>query len=146
MEKGTFIALEGIDGSGPDMHEAIITEQEFLLASEVIKNNGQQKGKKHNRKEESVLLGKLRCGHCKRSLVRLRRKSTPCFICKKSAYEQGSRCISERLSEPELEAAVLERINQELGQEILVRKNQKSEAVFSTMDNRSSKQIGRAHV
>jgi site-specific DNA recombinase len=123
----------------PDMHEAIITEQEFLLASEVIKNNGQQKGKKHNRKEESVLLGKLRCGHCKRSLVRLRRKSTPCFICKKSAYEQGSRCISERLSEPELEAAVLERINQELGQEILVRKNQKSEAVFSTMDNRSSK-------
>ena len=123
----------------PDMHEAIITEQEFLLASEVIKNNGQQKGKKHNRKEESVLLGKLRCGNCKRSLVRLRRKSTPCFTCKKSAYEQGSRCIGERLSEPELEAAVLERINQELGQEILVRKNQKSEAVFSTMDNRSSK-------
>lgn len=36
----------------PNMHKAIITEQEFLLASEVIKNNKGQKGKKHNQKEE----------------------------------------------------------------------------------------------
>ena len=121
----------------PDMHEAIITEQEFLLASEVIKNNGRQKGKKHSRKEESVLQGKLRCGHCKRSLVRIRRKSTPCFTCKKSAYEQGSQCISERLSEPELETAVLERINQELGQEILDRKDQEPDAVYLATDGRT---------
>ena len=123
----------------PDMHEAIITEQEFLLASEVIKNNGYQKGKKHNRKEEGVLQGKLRCGNCKRSLVRIRRKSTPCFTCQKAAYEQESECVSKRLSEPELEAAVLERINQELEQEILDRKDQESDAVFSMTDNRQSK-------
>ena len=123
----------------PDMHEAIVTEQEFLLASEVIKNNGRQKGKKHNQKEERLLLGKLRCGHCKRSLVRIRRKSTPCFTCQKAAYEQDSGCISEWLSEPELEAAVLERINQELEQEILDRKDQESDAVFSMTDNRQSK-------
>ena len=123
----------------PDMHEAIITEKEFLLASEVIKNNGQQKGKKHNRKEESVLLGKLRCGHCKRSLVRIRRKSTPCFTCQKATYEQESGCVSERLSEPELEAAVLERINQDLGQEILDRKDQEPDAVYLATDGRQSK-------
>ena len=123
----------------PDMHEAIITEQEFLLASEVIKNNGQQKGKKHNRKEESVLLGKLRCGHCKRSLVRIRRKSTPCFTCQKAAYEQGSGCVSVRLSEPELEAVVLEHINQELGQKILDRKDQEPDVVYLTTDNRRSR-------
>ncbi len=123
----------------PDMHEAIVTEQEFLLASEVIKNNGWQKGKKHNRKEESILLGKLRCGHCKRSLVRIRCKSTPCFTCQKAAYEQESRCIGERLREPELEAAVLERINQELEQGILDRKDQKPDAGFLMTDDNQSK-------
>ncbi len=123
----------------PDMHEPIVTEHEFLLASEVIKNNGCQKGKKHNRKEEGVLQGKLRCGNCKRSLVRIRRKSTPCFTCQKAAYEQESECVSERLSEPELEAAVLERINQELVEEILDRRDQESDAVYLATDGRQSK-------
>ena len=138
----------------PNMHEAIVTEQEFLLASKVIKNNGCQKGKKHNRKEESVLQGKLRCGNCKRSLIRIQCTKTPCFTCKKAAYEtvssdddlmlfgrkaEKNRCISERLSEPELEAAILERINQEREQGILERTGQEPDAVFPVADERQSK-------
>lgn len=138
----------------PNMHEAIVTEQEFLLASKVIKNNGCQKGKKHNRKEESVLQGKLRCGNCKRCLIRIKCTKTPCFTCKKAAYEtvsseddqmlfgrkaEKNRCISERLSEPELEAAILERINQEREQGILERTGQEPDAVFPVADERQSK-------
>ena len=123
----------------PDMHEAIITEQEFLLASEVIENRGCQQGKRHDRRSESILQGKLRCGHCKRSLIRIKCTKIPCFTCKKAAYKQESGCVSERLSEPELEAAVLERINQELGQEILDRKDQEPDAVYLATDGRQSK-------
>ena len=138
----------------PNMHEAIVTEQEFLLASKVIKNNGCQKGKKHNQKEESVFQGKLRCGSCKRSLIRISCTRTPCFTCKKAAYEtassqdgqklsgrkaEESRCISERLSEPELEAVVLERINQELEQGILEGTDREPDAFFSVADERQSK-------
>lgn len=138
----------------PNMHEAIVTEQEFLLALKVIKNNGCQKGKKHNRKEESVLQGKLRCGNCKRSLIRIKCTKTLCFTCKKAAYEtvsseddlmlfgrkeEKNRCINERLSEPELEAAILERINQELEQGILERTGQEPDAVFPVADERQSK-------
>ena len=137
----------------PNMHEAIVTEQEFLLASKVIKNNGCQKGKKHNRKEESVLQGKLRCGNCKRSLIRIRCTRTPCFTCKKAAYETASsqeglmlfggkaeenRCIIERLSEPELEAAVLERINQEMDQGILERTGHEPNAFFYERQSKPS--------
>ncbi len=123
----------------PDMHEAIITEQEFLLASEVIENRGCQQGKRHDRRSESILQGKLRCGHCKRSLIRIKCTKIPCFTCKKAAYKQESGCVSERLSEPELEAAVLVRINQELGQEILDRKDQEPDAVYLATDGRQSK-------
>ena len=78
----------------------------------------------------------------------------PCFTCKKAAYEtassqdgqklfgrkaEESRCISERLSEPELEAAVLERINQELEQGILEGIEHKPDAFFSVEDERQSK-------
>lgn len=126
------------------------------MASKVIKNNGCQKGKKHNRKEESVLQGKLRCGNCKRSLIRIQCTKTPCFTCKKAAYEtvssdddlmlfgrkaEKNRCISERLSETELEAAILERINQELEQGILERRGQEPDAVFPVADERQSKPL-----
>lgn len=97
----------------PGRHEAIVTEQEYMQALQVLKNKGCQKGKKHVLKQESVLLGKLRCGHCKRSLVRLSCTTIPYFICKKAGYEENTRCISERLSELELEAAILKCINEE---------------------------------
>ena len=125
----------------PNRHEAIITEQEFLLASEVIKNNGCQKGKKHTLKQESILLGKLRCGHCKRSLIRIDCTRIPCFTCKRAGYEQKSRCISERLSEPELEETILDCINQKLEQEIRERKCRKKVVDLAMPDDKQIRKI-----
>lgn len=125
----------------PGRHEAIITEQEFLLASEVIKNNGCQRGKKHTLKQESILQGKLRCGHCKRSLIRIDCTRIPCFTCKRVGYEQESRCISGRISESELEEAILDCINQKLGQEIRERKCRKQDVDLNVPDDKQIKKI-----
>lgn len=97
-----------------DRHEAIITEQEFLKASKVIKYRGCQKGKEHKRKQGSILLGKLRCGNCKRSLNRITCTKVPCFICEREKYKGGSGCFSGRVKEPEAEKVVLKYINQRL--------------------------------
>lgn len=152
----------------PGRHEAIVTEREYLLALEVLKNNGCQKGKKHTLKQESVLLGKARCGHCKRSLLRSGCATIPYFICKKAGYEEdpcgdafmtgpspaktrasgkkkeNTGCINERLSKPELEAAVLECINEELEQGILDGKIHESNTDFSVADHRKIKKMCKA--
>lgn len=98
-------------------HEAIITEQEFLKASEVIRCRGCQKGKEHKGKQESILLGKLRCGNCKRSLNRITCTTVPYFICERARYDVGSGCFGGKLKEPEVEAVVLKCINQRLEQQ-----------------------------
>ncbi|HBA69172.1 MAG TPA: hypothetical protein DCZ40_07430 [Lachnospiraceae bacterium] len=95
-------------------HAAIITEQEFLKASEVIRCRGCQKGKEHKGKQESILLGKLRCGNCKRSLNRITCTKVPYFICEKEKYKEGGGCFSGRIKEPEAEEVVLKYINQRL--------------------------------
>lgn len=123
----------------PGRHEAIITEQEFCQASKVLRNNGHQKGKKHTPGQESVLLGKLRCGHCGRSLIRLGHRKEPCFICKKSIYEDGSECIRERLSEAKLETAVLKGLNRKLEEWILEEKQQKEDVSRTAPEDRQKK-------
>ena len=130
----------------PGRHEAIVTEQEYLLALEVLKNNGCQKGKKHTPKRDSLLLGKIRCGHCKRSLIRIDCTTIPYFICKKAEYEDNTECIGERLSEPELEIAILECINEELEQGILEGGNQsqKSDTDFPVMDHKQIRKMCKA--
>ena len=95
-------------------HEAIITEQEFLEASEVIKFRGCQRGKEHKGKQDGILLGKLRCGNCKRSLNRIVCTTVPCFICGRARYDKGSGCFDGRLKEPEAEDAVLRQIRRKL--------------------------------
>ncbi len=142
----------------PGRHEAIVTEQEYLLALQVLKNNGCQKGKKHMPKQESILLGKLRCGHCKRSLIRIDCTTIPYFICKKAEYEEApsgdtsmpygkkeenTECIGERLSEPELEIAILEYINEELEQGIPDGENQsqESDTDFPVMDHKQIRKM-----
>lgn len=139
----------------PGKHEAIISEEEFILASKVIKNGRCRGEKKYDWKQESVLLGKLRCGHCKRSLIRINCMKVPGFICKKAGYEESlsrdamlpsdrregkGKCIHERLSEPELEAAILECINQKLGQEIQNQKNQEQNMVSPVSDRKQAQQ------
>lgn len=101
----------------PGKHEAIVTEQEFLKASEVIRYRGCQKGKEHQGKQESILLGKLRCGNCGRSLSRITCPKVPCFVCERAKYDEGSGCFSGKLKEPEAEAVVLKCINQRLEQQ-----------------------------
>lgn len=93
-------------------HEAIVTEQEFQKAAEVIRHRGCQKGKEHKGKQESILLGKLRCGNCKRSLNRITCTKVPCFICEREKYKEGGGCFSGRVKEPEAEEIVLKYINQ----------------------------------
>lgn len=101
----------------PNKHEAIVSEQTFHEAAKIIRNMGQQKGKKHNFASESILQGKMRCGNCKRSLVRITCTATPCFICEKAAYDNGSDCFKGRIKELEIEKVVLEQINRKLEQE-----------------------------
>lgn len=95
-------------------HEAIVTEQEFQKAAEVIRHRGYQKGKEHKGKQKSILLGKLRCGNCKRSLNRITCTKMPCFICEREKYKEGGGCFSGRVKEPEAEEVVLKYINQRL--------------------------------
>lgn len=98
-------------------HEAIISEQTFCKAAEIIRNMGQQKGKKHHFSHESILQGKIRCGSCKRSLVRITCTAIPHFICEKAAYDSNSACFKGRIKETEIEKLVLEQIKNKLERE-----------------------------
>ena len=102
--------------SVPNKHEAIITEQDFQKALEVIKNRGCQRGKIHNLKQKSVLLGKLRCGNCRRSLLRIDSTTIPYFTCETAKFDSSRKCFNGRLKEPEIEAFVLQNIIQKLEQ------------------------------
>lgn len=96
----------------PFKHEAIVTKQEFLEASQVIKRRGRQNGKEHDFKEESPLLGKLRCSKCGRSLIRVNCTKIPYFTCKRAVYDKECGCLGERIKEPEIEEMVLEQMKQ----------------------------------
>lgn len=94
------------------MHDPVITEEEFLKASRVIKDRGEQKGKKHCFDNRSVLSGTLKCKNCGKSLVRIACTAIPCYTCERSGYERECGCFAGRLKEPDAEAEILERIRQ----------------------------------
>lgn len=100
----------------PDMHEAIISEQEFIEASKAIRNQGAQIGKKHNPKEISILQGKLRCGGCHRRLLRNPCTSIPVFTCERVRFTQAGDCFSGKLKEPEAEQIVLQEIRKKISE------------------------------
>lgn len=93
-----------------DRHEAIISEQVFKKAAMVIRYRGNQRGKAHQYKRDSILTGKLRCGNCKRSLVRITCTEVPCFACERPNYDKACGCFRGRVTEPEIEAFVWEQI------------------------------------
>ena len=99
------------------MHDPVITEEEFLKASRVIKERGAQKGKEHCFDIRSVLSGTLKCKNCGKSLVRIACTAIPCYTCERSRYERESGCFAGRLKEPDAEAEILERISQKRRQE-----------------------------
>lgn len=102
----------------PDRHEAIVSEQDFYEASQVIQNRGKQKGVEHQhpRRQEALLLGKLRCGVCRRCLVYCPQQMESCFVCKRVLYDAGCSCFPGKIKESEAEAFVYEQVNQRLKQ------------------------------
>ncbi len=100
----------------PNRHEAIVTEQVFLKASQVIKNTGEQRGKVHHYRKTSILQGKLRCGNCQRSLLRITRSNVSYFTCERAKYDKDCGCFGGRLKESDAENMVLERLNERLKQ------------------------------
>lgn len=91
----------------PNMHAAIISNEVYEKATQVIKNRGQQKYKRHKKRENSILLGSLYCGICHRSLVRQEcTTKSSYFKCIKASYHRQSLCPKMRLEEPYIENIV----------------------------------------
>lgn len=98
----------------PGKHEAIISLDDFEKAAKAIQYRGNQKGKTHHPGNESILKGKLRCGNCKRSLVRISCTTVPCFACERPNYDESCGCFRGKVTEPELEAFVWEQIRKRM--------------------------------
>jgi len=98
----------------PDKHEAIIEADDFEKAAKAIRYRGNQRGKIHHFSKESILMGKLRCGNCKRSLVRIRCTTVPCFACERPNYDEDCGCFRGKVTEPEMEAFVWEQIRKRM--------------------------------
>lgn len=98
----------------PDKHEAIITADDFERAAKTIQYRGNQSGKAHHFGNESILLGKLRCGNCKRSLVRIKCTKVPCFACERPKYDEDCGCFRQKVMEPEVEAFVWAQIRKRM--------------------------------
>ena len=92
-------------------HEAIVSEDIFRKASEVIRNRGNQRGKKHDFAGSGILQGKVKCRYCKKSMVRITCTTVPYFCCERAAYDKKSRCFCGRIKESDIEKIVLDQIN-----------------------------------
>lgn len=97
-----------------NMHEAIVSEKMFQDAKQIIQGQGAQRHKSHKKSREGILLGKLCCGECHRSLIRTNSTTIPYYKCKKKYYYANCTCPKLRLQEPEIEATVWKCIEQEL--------------------------------
>lgn len=93
-----------------DTQEAIVTEQEYLKAQEVIKHYVQ----KPQRKPFQKFRGILKCDCCGRVLVRKAGKK-PYFICLTARSIKDSDCMKVHMEEAALEEAVLEAIRAQVG-------------------------------
>lgn len=93
-----------------DTQEAIVSEQEYLKAQEVIKHYVQ----KPQRKPFQKFRGILKCDCCGRVLVRKAGKK-PYFICLTARSIKDSGCMKVHLEEAALEEAVLEAVRAQVG-------------------------------
>ncbi len=89
-----------------DTHDAIISEEEYTKAQEVIKHYALQEQQK---KPYQKFRGILKCACCGRVLVRKARKK-PYFICLTARSIKDSDCIKVHLEEAELEEVLGEAI------------------------------------
>jgi len=89
----------------PDMHEPIVMKEEFELANKLIR----MPRRKKTEPKERYLYSKVRCHCCNRSLKRLRYKS-PVFACDTPRFKPSPDCVTEPVSELQIEEALLSAI------------------------------------
>jgi DNA invertase Pin-like site-specific DNA recombinase len=90
----------------PDMHEAIVSKDEFELANKLL-------SMKRSRKtpyRERFLYSKVRCHCCKHALVRHRATKAPYFVCGTPRVKESPNCVTEPISENAIEEALLSAI------------------------------------
>jgi hypothetical protein len=90
----------------PDMHEAIVSKEDFALANKLLTMS---RRKKTNPKER-YLYAKVRCHCCKRSLLRMRSAKSPRYVCGTPRFKPSPDCITEPVSELQIEEALLSAI------------------------------------
>jgi len=89
----------------PDMHEPLVSKEEFELANRLYRIS---KRKKTDPKER-FLYAKVRCHCCKLALVRQKGKS-PSYICDTPRFKPSPECVTEPVSEIQIEEALLSAI------------------------------------
>ena len=124
-----------------DKHEAIITEEAFAEAAKVLRDNGEQSGKKHKPREIRPLHGKLKCGGCRNNLVRLQQVKTPVWICERTRFVEIEDCFCGRLKEHEIEQLVLQEIKKKIDDDETVSSSKKEKS--SVLRNGQKKDIQR---
>lgn len=93
-----------------DAHDAIVSEQVFAKAQEVLKHYVRKEPQK---KPYQKFRGILKCGCCGRILDR-RKGKAPYFACLTARSVKDSGCINIRLDEAALEEALLEAIRTQI--------------------------------
>jgi hypothetical protein len=89
----------------PDMHEPIVTKEEFARADKMIRMPRRNK----TVPKERYLYAKVRCHCCNRSLIRWRGKS-PIYFCETPKFKPSPDCVTEPVSELQIEEALLSAI------------------------------------
>lgn len=103
VDKKDWIIVEG-------MHEAIVTKGEYEAAQAVIREAPR---KTSVEPLAYPLKGLVRCGNCKRTMMRNKRKSGTSFSCGHSFSDRNTECaVHEKYGEPELEQIVYNAIRQ----------------------------------
>lgn len=85
-------------------HEPIIDKTMWLQAQNCIRKN---KGRSPDKKKTYLLKGLARCGNCGRLLNHNGRANEPYFRCGVSRYAADSECYSDKISERDINSAVL---------------------------------------
>jgi len=89
----------------PDMHEPIVTKEDFELANKMIC----MPRRKKNEPKERYLYAKVRCHCCKHSLIR-QKGIAPLYICGTPRFKPSPNCVTEPVSEIDIEEVLLSAI------------------------------------
>ena len=97
----------------PDMHEAIVTKEEFELVESIRRKISNKPLLKSKKDEARVLYNKVKCHHCDRAMVR-RGGINPYYICGTPMFTDSSECVQGQIEETVIENILLTVIKQHL--------------------------------